>query len=792
MPNIPSNRYFRKRHKLLIALLMLWIWFWYSLPQPLFPDDHSTVLLDEQGKLLSARIADDEQWRFPMPDSLPGKYVIALITYEDRNFFSHHGVYAPSLLKAFWENIKAGRIVRGGSTITMQVIRMSRKNPPRNILQKATEMVLAIRLSLTHTKEEILTYYSAHAPFGSNVVGIGAASWRYYGKHPHQLSWAEAATLAVLPNNPALIYPGRNTGRLMRKRNRLLDILHDQGIINDETCMLAKAEPPPERPLPLPDMAPHLLQRLVKEGHGSTIAHTTINYSLQQQVTAIAGRHHAKLSGTGIHNLAVLILDTRTGAVKAYIGNAPGTGKSHQQAVDIIAAPRSTGSIMKPLLYAMMLDDGLLFPNTLVKDIPTQYGSFRPMNYHKSYSGAVPASKALARSLNVPTIRMLRQYGIAKFSDKLTQMGITTLNKPASHYGLSIILGGAEGNLWDLCGLYGSLGRSLLHFTENNSRYDPNDFHPPVVLQETLPEYSSPSWQVSPPHLHAASIYLTFKAMIEVVRPDEESNWQYFSSMVPVAWKTGTSYGNRDAWAIGVNPNYVVGVWAGNANGEGRPSLTGISAAAPLLFDIFSRLNSTRWFDVPYDDMVAMPVCRYSGYPATDICEHIDTILVPLVNHSIPPCPYHRLIHLDKSGTYRVNNDCVNSMDMTHKPWFVLPPVVEHYFKAGNPFYKSLPPWHPNCKPTQQNVMEIIYPGNLSEIFIPIDFGGRRSNVIFEVAHNDPHAKIFWYIDKYFIGTTKGTHKKGVMPASGWHRLTLTDDKGNSVSRRFCILDRTE
>jgi penicillin-binding protein 1C len=774
-----------------LLLVMVAILFHCSLPDPLFSSGYSKVLLARDGTLLSARVAPDEQWRFPVADSLPMHYVKALMIAEDRHFLEHGGVWWPSLLKAVWENARQGQIVRGGSTITMQLVRLSQENPPRTIPRKLAEVLLALRLELTYSKGEILCLYAAHAPFGSNVVGLEAASWRYYGKSPWDLSLAECVTLAVLPNNPSRVYPGRQGEKLLERRNRLLRKMALAGVISAESGELAMMEPIPEAPSPLPDLAPHLLVSMAKQSGRSEAMVSTLDAAMQAMAYEVIERHHAQLSVTGIHNVAVLIVETRTGAVSAYHGNVGGADNSFGGQVDVAISPRSSGSILKPFLYAMMLDDGLILPGMLVKDVPVQLGNFRPVNYSRDYNGAVPARRALARSLNIPAVMMLKDYGTVRFCDRMRKMGMTTLTRPASHYGLSVILGGAESTLWELCGFYASMGRTLHRYTNNDGRYAPDDFHAPLVRLSDLEKVQQREIRLKtqPEQLRASSIWLTFRAMIEVARPEDEAGWSHFSSTSRVAWKTGTSYGNRDAWAVGVTPGYVVGVWVGNASGEGRPSLTGTASAAPVMFDIFSRLPSTDWFETPWDDLAPVVVCRRSGHPASAVCDQTDTVFVPNVTLRMPVCPYHQMVHLDREGKYRVSSQCVTPSDMTHQPWFVLPPLMEYYFKPLNPFYRPLPAWLPGCQPQLDGraVMEIIYPVDLGEIFVPIDITGRKERVIFEVAHQQRGARVFWYLDEAFVGSTTTEHKLSLDPAPGWHTLALTDDKGNRTSRRFFV-----
>ena len=430
------------------------IWFWFSLPSPLFKNKTSTVVEDSDGNLLSARIAEDGQWRFPQNKHVPLKFIASIIQFEDREFYSHPGINLKAIVRAVIQNIKQKKIVSGGSTITMQVIRLSRKGKSRTIFEKAIELALALRMELTYSKQEILSLYASNAPFGTNIVGIDAASWRYFGRDAQKLSWAEAATLAVLPNAPSLIYPGRNQERLRAKRNRLLDQLLKAKIISAETCELSKKEPLPGKPHPIPQTAPHLLQRAAKEGHEGERVISTLDGHLQERVNEIIENHHKILKANEIHNACAIILDVETGNVLTYVGNTDNTGKpEYESDVDVINAPRSTGSILKPFLFASMLNDGELLSTTLIPDIPTQIAGYAPQNYNQTFDGGVPAKRALARSLNIPAVRMLQNYGIEKFNYNLKKFGMTTLTYTPDHYGLSVILGGAEGKLWDITGM---------------------------------------------------------------------------------------------------------------------------------------------------------------------------------------------------------------------------------------------------------------------------------------------------------------------------------------------------
>lgn len=791
--NNTINQWFKllKKYKALVILLVLFVFFVFSLPRPLFTTPTSSLIEDANGELLGARIAADGQWRFPECKKVPEKFAKAIIAFEDRRFYSHPGIDGIAIGRALVQNIKQKRISEGGSTLSMQVIRLMRQAKKRSLKEKVIEAYLAVRLEASYTKDEILALYASHAPFGSNVVGIDAASWRYYGRNADELSWAEAATLAVLPNSPALIHPGRNRDALLRKRNALLDDMVKQGIIDKETAELGKTEALPQKPMPLPMHAPHLLDKISVKYPGQRIS-TTLLLTLQERVNRVVERYNQDFKANKINNIAVLVLDVETGKTMAYVGNVfDPNDEKNGSSVDIITAPRSTGSILKPFLYAAMLDEGELLPNTLIMDIPLYVAGFSPNNYNKTFDGAVPAHRALERSLNVPSVRMLHEYNIEKFYDLLKKMGMTTLRNHAMHYGLSLILGGAEGSLWDLTAIYANMARTVNNFTKYYGEYNLYDWHRAYYLKGEENKFNKTKLS-NVPVVSAAAIWQTLTAIAEVNRPEEESAWKVFSSSRRVAWKTGTSYGNRDAWAIGVTPEYAVGVWVGNASGEGRPLLTGVGYAAPILFDVFNLLpNNNQWFSQPYDEMTLAPVCQKSGHIASNLCTDIDSMWVVNKGLESEACPYHIMVHLSSDRRYRVSSDCYPVDDMIHTPWFVLPPAQEWYYKSKNADYYTLPPIHPNCLHTEtRKIMDLIYPTNNITIVLPRQLDGNEGKVVFQAAHRRANVSIFWHIDDEFVGTTQGVHRLPCSPVPGKHTITLVDEDGNMIQGRFSVEDK--
>jgi penicillin-binding protein 1C len=773
-----------KRNKIKSAVaVVLLVVYYFSLPRTLFNESYSTVIESAEGELLGARIANDGQWRFPAQDSVPDKFKKCIVYFEDQYFYSHPGFNPMAMVNAVKQNHNAGRVVRGGSTLTQQVIRLSREGKKRSYFEKLIELILATRLELRHCKDEILNLYAAHAPYGGNVVGLEMASWRYFGVQPHQLSWAETATLAVLPNAPSLMYPGKNQEKLMAKRNRLLKKLFEEEVIDKATYELALQERLPQKPYNLPQAAPHLLQHIAKSSEGHRIK-TTVKHRLQDRVNEIAARYYNGYRQTEIHNLAIIVVDVETRNILAYVGNSP-ADKAHQKDVDVITSPRSTGSILKPFLYASMLDQGELLPNTLIPDVPTQIGGYMPKNFENTFDGAVPAQRALARSLNIPSVLMLKDFGVHKFYDQLQHFKLRDINKHPNHYGLSLILGGAESNLWDLCRTYAGLTSTLNHFTRSQAKYREKEFADLNWDSHYTHDFGKETF--NKPEIGAGPIWLTYNAMKEVNRPEGDEAWRFYDSSLEIAWKTGTSFGSRDGWAIGTNSKYVVGVWVGNASGEGRPSLTGVGSAAPILFDVFNLLPRQKWFPTPYNDLEEVEVCAKSGHLAGDNCPHVKQ-WVPVNRKQTSLCPYHKKIHLDLTAQYRVNSSCESTDNMITRSWFVLPPVMEMYYKGLHMDYLPLPPYREDCEANSASQMDFIYPKENGKIYLTKDFNGKVQPVIFKAAHSSPDARLFWYLGNRYLGETKTFHEIQITAKTGKYYLIITDEGGSEVIRRIEII----
>ncbi|MBQ3709338.1 MAG: penicillin-binding protein 1C [Bacteroidales bacterium] len=756
----------RRRRRLLRAGLLIAGLFllFLCIPVPKFDDPYSTVLTASNGELLGAHIAADGQWRFPATNTYSEKYMACVLEYEDQQFFLHWGFNPISFCQALVENIKAGHVVRGGSTISMQVVRLARHNKPRTYWEKMLEVVLALRLELHYSKQSIMNLYAAHAPFGGNVVGIDAAAWRYFHTTPDRLTWSEAATLAVLPNSPSMIHPGKERERLLDKRDALLLRMttskayiprryHVPELTYDD-YELAIMERLPDKPYDMPMLAYHYMMEQEKKHTGEQI-HSGIDINLQKNVNRIMGQHYKVNSQNQVENAAVYVYDYLNDKIVAYAGNNMEARDAAM--INMVKSNRSTGSIMKPFLFAAMLDEGTLLPTMLLPDIPMNLSGYTPKNYSGQYWGVVPADEALQNSLNAPFVYLLKIYGHQRFHALLKRLNISGIVFDSDHYGLSLIVGGAEASLYDLVNAYGRMGKELAT-GEDVSPYTPE------------------------------AIAITFNVMKGLSRPSNQTGWSGFSSSKQLAWKTGTSFGFRDAWAIGLTDRYVVGVWVGNADGEGRPGLTGISTAAPLLFDVAAVLNDSYTRPAATSESIEVEVCAVSGYPSTELCKHTKKVIMPDVEIKTGPCPYHKKIFLDSTRQYQVLPDCYPVDQKCYDIYFVLPPVLEWFYKKHSVMYKPLPLLYPRCASAHPDeLMAFVYPKSDARVTIPIGIKGDRQQVVFEIAHRNPGKIIYWTLNDTYLGQTRWVHQMPIDVEKGSYVLRCVDEDGVELSRKIVV-----
>jgi penicillin-binding protein 1C len=614
---------------------------------------------------------------------------------------------------------------------------------------------------------------------GGNIVGVETASRVYYGKPADELTWAEAALFAVLPNAPSMINVERRRPALVERRNALLARLFEKEVIDDVTYEASRGEPLPDPTRDLPFEAPHFAQYAAKAFPRERVCRTTLDEDIQRRVEDAARRHNDSLARDGIQNLAVLVVETRTGKVRAWVGSQDFHDTRHGGQVDGVRAERSTGSLLKPFLAAKALDRGPYTMQSKIQDVPTFFGTFAPQNASKEFSGLVSLEDVLVQSLNVPSVRLLNAYGVRDFYDFLQDAGLRGLFRSPDGYGLALILGGAEANLYELVQLYAALG--------NGGRATRLSIIEP--FEDSRPRGGTANPSATPQLFSEGAAWLVLNTLTRLSRPGSEYYWEYFDNRVPVAWKTGTSYGQKDAWAIGVNRQWTIGVWAGNFTGEGNAVLTGHASAAPLLFTLFNQLTrpgENAWFDEPLFDLAQVECCAESGFPAGLDCPHKVVLKRPKTSHSSGMCPYHAKFLVDKATGREVCSLCWTGIETEWITRYVVPPAVKAIFAATGRRADDVPIHTASCPEYRDaDRIELVYPVEGIKIFVPRDFDGVHEKIVFTAKHERPATHLFWYLNGDLVGETAGTHECAVDLEPGDYTLTVQDENGLSRSARF-------
>ncbi len=750
---------------LLLAAIM-------ALPVPKGDAPLSTVVLDRNGKVLKAFLADDDRWRMAFGEDrdIPMKLERALLTAEDRRFRWHPGVDPLAVGRAIVQNLKSGKRVSGASTLTMQAVRLMAPRP-RTWGAKLREAATALKFDVFHSKDDILRAYLTHAPYGGNVVGVRAAALRFFGVEAEDLTWAQACALVILPRSPASVNLQKGRDELLRRRDRLLVRLKEAGAFDEATLEAARSEPLPGRPYPMPDLAPHFALAAAREHPGAIVA-STLDPTLQRTVESLAGPWSDHLALYGVRNLALIVAETPSGRVRAYAGSQDFGDKAHGGEVDGVRAPRSSGSILKPFLYALMLQGGRLHPRTLLPDVPMRFGNFEPVNAGEIYAGAASVHDALTLSLNVPAVFALREYGVEPFLRFLREAGVTTLFRDSEGYGLALALGGAEVNLWDMAALYRGLGRGGL-------------FAPLSAVEGR---------RAAPPDrrlLSPGAAWLVLEALKEVRRPGYEFSAVMMPERHPLAWKTGTSFHQRDAWALGVSPDWTVGVWAGNFTGEPSANLMGARMAGQLLFQVYLQLPKTKgWFGKPSDDLRPVRLCADTGFAPSPSCPRTVIAEAPATAPALPPCPYHQRLTVADRGGFEVCSLCWEPSGHHAEARLLFTPKVAAYLRAAGAPVQERPLHNPDCPAYQaRKTLQVLYPLDGSRLFLPRDYDGREQELVLRAAAPAGEA-LHWYVDRAYAGRTSERHHLPVHLPPGGHRVMVLDGGGQSAGVEFEVLGR--
>ena len=741
----------------LIWTLFIFVSFDVEKMQSDIESNYSTSLLDANGKLMDVFLNDDEQWHLKIEDDVQDNLKEAVITYEDKHFYNHIGVDIFAIARAFRDNL-LGYKRSGASTITMQVAKLAYPKK-RNYINKYIEIIQSLKIERKLNKETILKLYLNNAPYGGNIVGYGTAARMYFQKDPKNLSYAECALLAVLPNSPGAMHVEKNREKLTDKRNRLLDKLYEKGKLTEQQLELAKREPLPEERYSFERVAPHLARRL-RNSETKKVIRTTIDYNLQKKMQEIVKSYIGFTHSEGITNAAMLVIENKTRDVKAYVGSQDFMDMENAGQVDGIIAKRSPGSILKPFLYALSIDEGMIAPESLVQDVPMFFANFNPQNANKKYTGMIEARQALISSLNIPFVHLLQQYGENKFYYFLKDMLGFNENEP-ERYGLSLILGTKEFSIEEIATLYTGLA-NYGQFINLNYLSEKNKNRVKTMFSE-------------------GASFLTLETLKELVRPGLNNLYKWKE---PISWKTGTSFGKRDAWACGMTPDYTVIVWVGNFSGQSNDNLSGVISGGRLLFNVFQELpNSTKRFIEPFD-IERIEVDKITGY-------RIDTTSVPAMNEiekklirypkSAKPLklsPYYKKIYVDDNDV-EIDSRDKNFANSHEKIILNYPLEVVNYFIRENRDISEI--YHTN---TKEKSLKILYPTPSLKILLPKDID-KEQKLIVKIA-NLKNQNIYWYLDREFIGMDKSFEKE-IELSVGDHVLTIVAEDGETTKTNFSI-----
>ncbi len=750
----------------LILQIMIWI-----IPLPLegISRPSSTLVFDESGELLRAFTSNDEMWRIRTSlDQISPELRQFLIAYEDRWFYKHPGINPMAILRAVVQNIKNGYVISGGSTITMQIARMMEPKE-RTLKNKLIEAFRALQLEHYYTKNQLLEIYFNIAPYGGNIEGAAAAAWLYFGKEPTQLSYAEAALLAALPNSPTILRPDKNPEAAQKARDKVLERMVQFKVLDKKNYLEALKEPVPTKRITLPFIAPHLSRLVHLENQNESRIYSTLDIRIQQLTEKLLDDHLKKFKVDNVTNGAVVIIDNQTHELKAMVGSRDFFDKANSGQVNGALAPRSPGSTLKPFLYALGLKKGIISPKLYLEDVPVDYAGYAPENYNRKFNGIVSAREALERSLNIPAVNLSAELlKDESLYDLLRKAEISTIHK-TDDYGLALALGGCEVTLLELTSLYSV-------FANKGNLYKPKYLLNDEKIQEIELFDSGTSFIIS-------------EILANVRRPDLPAAWQ-FTTLPKVSWKTGTSYGHRDAWSVGYNPHYIIGVWMGNFDGEPSAALVGANAAAPLLFDLFTELSRNeqiKWFEKP-ETVGVRQVCAVSGQLPNEYCDALITENYLTDRSPLKECEFHRVVMIDEetkkrlpprySGERKVQKQVYIQWPSRVATWMVqngyqvyqLPELISDYQKqvVGEP---------PMILSPVENKIYSLREG-VSLEYQKIAFSASVSNDV---------QKIYWFVDGKMVGSVSVGEKYFYLPMEGKHKVICQDDLGRMSEIKLVI-----
>lgn len=707
--------------------------------------NYSKVVLDRKGEILSVFLNNEEEFHIKYDGEVPETLKTAVINYEDKKFYSHSGVDYPRILKSFFNNM-IGRKKMGASTISMQVVKLLEPKK-RTYFNKLVEVVKAYKLESEFSKEEILKIYLNNVPYGSNIIGYSGAIKMYFNKEVKDLSYAEAALLAVLPNSPGILNLKKNNDKLEAKRNRLLKTLLDRKLIDERQYKFSLLEKFPNKIYYYEKKAPQF-SIFLKNKYPEKIIKSTLDYNLQKKLEKIVHDYSNAMKDVGINNAAVLVVNNKTKEVLAYVASQDFYDKRNNGEIDGLQAKRSPASLLKPFLFALSIDDGLIVPDSVYPDVPIYFGNFYPKNSTNTFTGMVKIDEALIKSLNIPFVKLLSDYGVDRFYYFLENND----NYPEDRfdkYGLSLILGTREMRPVDIAKLYIGLAN---YGKVSNLKY--------TLTEDKPKEYQQFS---------RGSSYLTLETLSRVVRPGNE---KLYSEQRPISWKTGTSYGMKDAWSVGVSPDYTVLVWLGNFNQKSIFSLSGVETAGNLLFKVFNIVDiNSKTFEKPTDDLKEIEIDEKTGYRKFYDVES-KKVSYPKDAKLLRISPYYKKIFVDEDDM-EIDSRSSNFDKRKEKI------VIEYPIEVSNYFFLNGVRENKNVK--------IAYPVQNLSIFVPKDFDGYKKVAM--KLYNPNNEYVYWYFDEDYVGYSNEKEKFFELDI-GKHKLTIVTESGAREEVKFNINKR--
>lgn len=726
---------------------------------------YSTLITDKKGEILHAFLSTDEKWRmFVELKEITPTLRKAILAKEDKYFNYHFGVNPIAIFRAAFNNITKNRRTSGASTITMQVVRML--NPDkRTYFNKISEILRAIQLEIFYSKDEILQMYLNLVPYGSNIEGIKSASYLYFQKSPDRLSLAEVTTLAIIPNRPTSLRLGTKNPLIVEERNKWLKRFQQAKVFESQLINDALREPLNVFRHEAPKEAPHLSLRLKKQFADEAIIHSSVSKATQTKVEQMVANYVNRTRAMNINNAAVLVINNETMQVEAYIGSAGFNDKLDGGQVDGVQAIRSPGSALKPLLYATAFDKGIITPKNIINDVPTNFNGFEPENFDRKFNGKVSIEFALANSLNIPAVKVVKDLGKTTLIEQLKKADFQTVKKQEKDLGLSIVLGGCGVTLEEMTQLYAAFA--------NDGNWQKCSFIRTLPIGEGRVGLISPS-----------ATYLITEILAQIKRPDLPNNFDYTYRLPKIAWKTGTSFGRRDAWSIGYNKKYTVGVWVGNFSGEGVPELSGAEIATPLLFQIFNTIDyntSSVWFRQP-KEVVSRQVCAESGDLPSEYCSNkILDYSIKNISHT-QKCIHLKKFYVNLSESMSYCTQCLPVDGYKEKLYSNLAPELISFYELKHILYEKIPTHNPNCTrffQTANNAPIITNPNNGSEYYLS-EKDAQQMQLACQTA-NDVR-EVYWYINDRLLQKSSANKPVFFTPSLGKLKISCTDDKGRSSS----------